>query len=102
LEAFYDEHAKFGVTNGEILIIQEMNSPPHYLIEYAKNVLVPLGLKEKEDYLFAEEELIYGVGYEPSPLLNKPHPACEQISWLSSIITLEGNFVWYKSNEEKV
>lgn len=94
VDDFFSEHGRFGISNGEILLMKEMNSPPHFLIEYAQNVLSPLGFKEKEDFIFAEE-IMYCENEKDS---NKPvpHPSCEGISWLTISITPSGNFAWEK------
>lgn len=96
--------AKFdlsGQTNGKLLIVAEMTSPPFHLINIVETQLHPLGFTKKQDYVFAAEELIHGVGDSYTPYLNQPHPACENISWLGSVIKTDGNFVWYKKPLEQ-
>ncbi len=91
---FSIKHNFSGVTNGNLLMTAEMNSPPYRLEEFAQKVLIASGLKEQEDYVFIEEMLTKGVKGEFSELINEPHPQCKNINWLQSIIVQDGNFVW--------
>ncbi len=59
-------------------------------------MLIPKGLKEKEDFIIAYEQLIHGVQYELNSDLGKSLPELKNIDWLSSIIAKDGNWVWYK------
>lgn len=90
-----------GQTNGKLLVVAEMVSPPYNLIQIVENRLCPLGFVNKRDYVFADEELIHGAGDTNSPYLNQPHPTCKNIPWLGSLINADGNFVWYKDKDEK-
>ena len=82
LRTFLDSHVNYGVTNGKLLLMLEMNSPPHYLIEFSENVLIPLGLKEKEDFIFAEEEMVSSEKIERHSTTNQPNSGCINISWI--------------------
>ncbi len=90
-----------GYTNGKLLVVAQMVSPPFELIDLVATRLQPLGFLEKDDNVFADEELIRGVGYEYTPNLNKPHPDCEGVSWLGSIISKRGNLVWHLEEVKK-
>ncbi|WP_313115156.1 hypothetical protein [Aequorivita sediminis] len=90
-----------GQTNGKLLILAEMASPPYNLLQIVENQLCPLGFVNKRDYVFADEELIHGAEDISTPYLNQAHPACKNIPWLGSLIKADGNFVWYKEKVEK-
>jgi hypothetical protein len=95
IEKFSIDHNFSGVTNGAILMTAEMNSPPFELIAYTEEVLIPNGLKEQEDFVFIEEMLTQGVRGEVSELINEPHPHCNEVKWLQSVIISDGNFIWF-------
>ena len=59
-------------------------------------ILTPLNLILNEDYAIGYEQLIYGAGNRITPLLNESLPELEDVKWLGSKITYEGNFVWKK------
>ena len=82
-------------TNGKLVHIFEMRSPPHEIEEMIVNQLFPLGFEYKKDLIILEEQLIHGTGNRISPLLNQAIPESLEIDWLDSIITLNGNFVWW-------
>ncbi|MCG2431931.1 hypothetical protein [Aequorivita xiaoshiensis] len=90
-----------GQTNGKLLIVAEIVTPPGNLIQIVENRLRPLNFVNKLDYVFVDEELIRGAGGSYTPYLNQPHLACKNIPWLGSLITADGNFVWYKETVEK-
>ncbi|MFZ4679967.1 MAG: hypothetical protein ACOYLP_07345 [Flavobacterium sp.] len=92
---FSIKHNFSGVTNGNLLITAEMNSPPYRLEEFVEKVLIPNGFINELDYVFIEEMLTKGVKGEVSELINEPHPHCKNINWLQSIIVQDGNFVWF-------
>ena len=94
LSKFVKEADLYGVTNGKIYLMAEMMEPPYGLYNLADRHLIPLGLEEGRDYIFITEQLALGMDDETS-LLNKSIPELERISWLNSIITSEGNYVWY-------
>ena len=95
IEKFCKDHNFSGVTNGAVLMTAEMNSPPFELIAYSEEVLIPNGLKEQVDFVFIEEMLTQGVRGEVSELINEPHPQCNQVEWLQSVIVSDGNFIWF-------
>jgi hypothetical protein len=83
-------------TNGELIFLREMSSPAFELEEMLIEKFIPLGLQPDRDFVFLEEQLIYGAGDRITPLLNKPIPGSEQIEWLASEVRLNGNFVKFK------
>lgn len=96
LENFGSNHNYNCVTNGKLLFFSEMNQPSMMLNEIVSDLLTPLNLILNEDYAIGYEQLIYGAGNRITPLLNKALPELEDVKWLGSIITYEGNFVWKK------
>lgn len=98
LSEFVREADLYGVTNGKIHLMAEMMEPPYGLYNLADNHLIPLGLEEGRDYVFVTEQLVTGVDGKTGALLNQPIPDLEKIFWLDSIITKDGNYVWYQDN----
>jgi hypothetical protein len=92
---FSIKHNFSGVTNGNLLMKAEMNSPPYRLEEFADEVLIPNGFSTELDFVFIEEMLTQGVKGKVSELINEPHPHCNNINWLQSIIVQDGNFIWF-------
>lgn len=86
----------YGVTNGKIYLMAEMMEPPYGLYNLADSHLIPLGLEEGRDYVFVTEQLALGPDKNSGSLLDKPVPDLKNISWLDSLITTEGNYIWYK------
>ena len=101
LKDFMSKFDLSGQTNGKLLIVGEMVSPPYNLIKIVETNLHPLGFMDKLDYVIAEERLIRGAGNTYGPYLNQSNPECENITWLGSVIKADGNFVWYKKTSEK-
>ena len=83
------------ITNGPLVLAREMNSPAILLEQRIIERLYPLGFEYKKDFVFLEEQLIYGVGDRVSELLNQPLPENADIDWLGSEVRLDGNFVWW-------
>ena len=82
-------------TNGKLVQIFEMRSPPDELEHLIVHKLYPLGFEYKKDLIILEEQLIYGVGDRITPLIKQPIPGSIEIEWLDSIISMNGNFVWW-------
>jgi hypothetical protein len=95
IEKFSKDHNFSGVTNGAVLMTAEMNSPPFELIAYTEEVLIPNWLKEQEDFIFLEEMLTQGATGEKLYYINEPHPQCNQVEWLQSVILSDGNYIWF-------
>jgi hypothetical protein len=112
LSEFVKQAELYGVTNGKIHLMAEMMEPPYGLYNLVDNHLIPLGLEEGRDYVFVTEQLAKEVDGSPNPRLNSSHPQLENIPWLDSLITREGNYVWHceksdhkplkKSSQKKV
>jgi len=83
------------ITNGPLVLAREMNSPATHLEQRIVERLYPLGFEYKKDFVFMEEQLIYGVGDRVTELLDLPLPENADIDWLGSVVKLEGNFVWW-------
>jgi hypothetical protein len=92
---FSIKHKFSGVTNGNLLMTAEMNSPPYRLEEFSAEVLIPYGFIHKQDFVFIEEMLTQGVRGEVSELINEPHPECNDVKWLESVIVPNGNYIWF-------
>lgn len=92
---FSIKHKFSGVTNGNLLMTAEMNSPPYRLEEFSAEVLIPNGFIHKQDFVFIEEMLTQGVRGEVSESINEPHPECNDVKWLQSVIVSSGNYIWY-------
>lgn len=101
LSEFVRDTNLYGVTNGKIHLMAEMMEPPYGLYNLADNHLIPLDLEEGRDYVFVTEQLAKGIDGKESPFLNQPHPDLKNIPWLESLITREGNYVWYKETEKE-
>jgi hypothetical protein len=94
LKSFLESHPRFGVTNGKLLVMAEMNCPPHYLIEFAEDVLMPSGMRVLKDFTFANDQLVYALVDEAPEHHIHPIPECEDIPWLGSVVSRKDCFVW--------
>lgn len=101
LKDFMSKFDLIGQTNGKLLIVAEMVSPPYNLINIVEAKLHPLGFMDKIDYVIVEERLIRGGGNTYASYSNRSNPECKNIIWLGSVIQADGNFVWYKKTSEK-
>jgi hypothetical protein len=95
IKEFSIKHNFSGVTNGNILMTAEMNSPPYRLEEFVEKVLILNGFINELDFVFIEEMLTKGAGGLVSELINKPHPHSKNVNWLQSIIVSGGNYIWF-------
>jgi hypothetical protein len=98
LSSFVRDFDLFGETNGKLYILSEMVMPHMHLAELVQERMRWTRLREKEDYVFGCEHIIYGVHYSVTPLLNCEIPELKDINWLGSIITHKGNYVWFNKN----
>jgi hypothetical protein len=102
LSAFVNDFDLYGETNGRLYIISEMVEPHMRLAALINDRVRWTGLKEKEDYVFGYERLIYGVHYSVSSLVYNEIPELKAIEWLGSMITSKGNYVWFhKATDER-
>lgn len=95
IDKFSKQHNFSGVTNGTIVMTAEMSSPPFQLEEFAQKVLIANGLELQIDFLFIEEMLTQGAIGEISEFINEPHPECNKVKWLESVIVSSGNYIWF-------
>ena len=94
LADFVAKYNLWGETNGKLHIMNEMVQPHDRLLTLIKGIKTNIKLVEKVDYVFGYEYLTEGVKGDVSPLLNKEIPEFENVDWLSSVITHQGNYVW--------
>ena len=80
-------------TNGHLVILNEMKTPPRELLELADKHLIPSGYKYESDYLFLDEQLLKGVGHKITPLIRQSVPGSDSIKWLETFVRLDGSFV---------
>ena len=100
LTTFIKTYNKGGVTNGKLYVLSEMNSPGYHLEKWVREKLIAKSFKYGVDYVFLEEQLIYGVDNRGTIHLNTRIPGTEQIKWLDSRVTEKGNVVWHKKTYE--
>jgi hypothetical protein len=100
LTTFIKTYNKGGVTNGKLYVLSEMNSPGHHLEKWVREKLTAKSFKHGADYVFLEEQLIYGVDNRGTIHLNTRISGTEQIKWLDSRVTEKGNVVWHKKTYE--
>jgi len=98
LNDFAGQHDLFGVSNKRLFIRSEMSGHlPSETDRIVNEVLIPLGFKDRLDYVIVQEQHITIVNGYDEQLLNKPIPDCEGISWLDSEILKHGHFIWFRS-----
>jgi hypothetical protein len=87
------------VTNEELIITHDMMVPSEKFELIIEEVLLPKSLKWGEDFIIADEQMLYGYGEQVTPLLNKELPELVNLQWLNSEITWEGNLVWSRESQ---
>lgn len=87
------------VTNEELIITHDMMVPSEKFELIIEEVLLPNSLKWGEDFIIADEQMLYGYGDQVTPLLNKELPELVNLQWLNSEITWEGNLVWSRESK---
>ena len=95
---FNETYGLGGVTNGKILYLEDLCKPSSLLEAVIRNVLEPLGFAQNRDYILTYEKEIWKVQKylkEKPSNLNKSIPELSDVDWLESIVTYEGQFVWY-------
>ena len=97
IENFVAKYNCKGETNGKLLIYSEKENPAIRLQSFADEVLITNGLLPKEDFVFIKAKVMDGFHYEHSAFIGIEHTDCKNIKWLGSIITNEGNFIWYSN-----
>ncbi len=96
LQEFVSQTGWRGITNGHLLVLHEMNMPGYRLLELADNLSKRTDLREWTDFVYVEEQLVWGVGGRLHSGLGKPLEALTPCNWLDSILTEGGNFVWLR------
>jgi len=100
LQDFVQEYQIEGNSNGKLLIICDMTYPSDEIDKVIINCLRPLGLKERNDFVVAEEVIVNG-RYEDCcefdiSYWHKEHPQLRHLDWLESICLEDGNWIWHK------
>ena len=90
-----------GETNGHLLLLKEMNLPGHSLWDLADALSQRSALREWDDFVYVEEQLLWGVGDRPHPDLGLPLAQLTPCPWLGSILAEEGNFVWLRPQDKR-
>jgi hypothetical protein len=84
------------VTNEELIITDDKMITSEKIKLIIEEVLLPNSLKWGEDFIIADEQMLYGYGDQVAPLLNQ-EPV--NLQWLNSEITSEGNLVWSRESK---
>jgi len=84
------------VTNEELIITDDNMVTSEKLELIIEEVLLPNSLKWGEDFIIADEQMLYGYGDQVTPLLNQE---LVNLQWLNSEITSEGNLVWSRESK---
>jgi len=80
----------WGVQNKELFLQHEMCWPPPELKKQIEQLLLPLGMKELQDFVLIQD-VPYDYLYSGRIL-----PGTENCDWLESEVTREGCYVWLK------
>jgi hypothetical protein len=86
------------LTNQELIITHDMMVPSEKFYEIIDEVFNPMNLTEGQDFIIAEEQMIYGAGNRITPLINQEHPELINVPWIDSEITFDGNLVWLRES----
>lgn len=100
LQDFAQEYQIEGYTNGKLFMICDMMCPSEEIGQVVVNCLRPLGLKERTDFVVAEEVMVNSPGADPVGVdisyWNQEHPQLRHLDWLGSICLSDGNWIWHK------
>lgn len=86
----------WGLTNGRIWVLAERAYPRKELKRIIGEILKPLGLIEREDWVPANERDCSNDHYDSRFQFQKI-PELEDLPWLDSILLEDGNWIWYKN-----
>lgn len=101
IEDFETKYKIGGVTNDELYCVGEMMIPPAFLHKIVFEILEPNGLKQAKDFVVLYEQLISSNHHTDSDsLLYQKHPWCSEINWLGSVLTTNGNWIWFIDNNK--
>lgn len=87
------------VTNEELIITHDKMITSEKIKLIIEEVLLPNSLKWGEDFIIADEQMLYGYGDQVTPLLNQELAELVNLQWLNSEITSEGNLVWSRESK---
>lgn len=100
LPQFLKNHGLGGVYNEHLYCISEMVYPALYLQHLIDTLFIPMGLKPQEDFCILSEQLLTGhYSIEIANQMYSPHPDCEAVSWLGSVLLPSGNWICYINPE---
>lgn len=101
IEDFENKYKIGGITNGELYCVAEMMFPPAFLHKIVFEILEPNGLKQANDFVVLYEQLISSNHHNDShSLIYQKHPWCSEINWLGSVLTTNGNWIWFIDNNK--
>lgn len=90
-----------GITNGELYCVAEMMFPPAFLHKIVFEILELNGLNQAKDFVVLYEQLISSNHHNDSnSLLYQKHPWCSEINWIGSVLTTNGNWIWFIDNNK--
>ncbi len=95
VEAFHRLLDREMLTNGKLLLMFEMVYPPIDFPVIWEEFLSPRGFKIDTDIVFLEEQLVHGVDGAESCYPDEI-PGSEEIPWLKTRVSEDGNFAWYE------
>ncbi|HRW74505.1 MAG: hypothetical protein H6546_03920 [Chitinophagales bacterium] len=78
-------------TNGRLWWMSEMNHPPNELKRIREELLKPLGLVDRTDFVLLEEQMYPQSELQEGHLIGKPVPGLADVEWLESRILPTGN-----------
>lgn len=87
----------WGLTNGRIWVMAERAYPKNELKRVIREILKPLGLIEREDWVPANELKCSDDSYDSEYIFQKI-PDLENLAWLDSMLLEDGNWIWYNNN----
>jgi hypothetical protein len=96
---FVEKFNLWGVSNGKILLMADMMYPSEELGRVVSDILDVNGFIREIDWAVSYERNCYYEPYE-SGYLFKEIPELEEITWLESIMLEDGNWIWYKEENQ--
>jgi hypothetical protein len=94
VKLFVRKHKLQTTTNGKLLIVTEMISPPGYLLGVIMDILTPLGMFYGEDYALVMEASVRDNDESYSSFIEQELPITTGLDWLSSSLDFNGCYVW--------
>lgn len=96
---FCEKFNLHGLTNGKLLVISFMTSISDTIYDLENNIFLPANFKYKEDYLYFDEYLYYGVKYAISEHAYQELPFTKGLNWIKSILLKSGNYIWFTDSQ---